>query len=98
MRGQDDEPDVHSFLKYLCPGLGDGTKVIHHVSLGHADATVADGEDLIIFVWSYADEEVLLGIKNRGIGEGGVANFVKSIGTIGDNFTKENLFVGVEGI
>jgi hypothetical protein len=97
-RGQDDKPDVDSGLKYLCPGLGDGTKVIHHVSLGHADATVADGEDLIIIFWSYADEELLLGFENGGISEGGVANFVKSIGTIGDEFTEENFFVGVEGI
>ena len=85
-------------LKYLCPRLGDGTKVVHHVSLGHANATVPDAEDLIIFVRSYADEEVLLGFKNGGVSERSVANLVKGIGTIGDDFTEENLFVGVEGI
>jgi hypothetical protein len=83
---------------YLCPGLGDGTKVIDHVSLGHANATIADGEDLIFFVWSDADEELLLGIEDGGFSEGGVANFVNSIGTIGDEFTEENFFVGVESI
>jgi hypothetical protein len=82
----------------LCPRLGDGTKVIDHVSLGHADATIAEGEDLIVLVWSYADEELLLGIEDGGISEGGVANFVKSIGTIRDEFTEENFLVGVESI
>jgi hypothetical protein len=83
---------------YLCPGLGDGTKVVDHVSLGHADAAIAKGEDLIFFVWCHADEEILLGIEDGGISEGGVANFVNSIGTIGDEFTEENFLVGVESI
>ena len=83
---------------YLCAGLGDRTKVVDHVSLGHANATVADAQDLVFFVRSYADEELLLGIEDRGLSEGGIANFVKSIGAIRDEFTEEDLFVGVESI
>lgn len=84
--------------KYLRPGLGNGTKVVDHVGLGHADAAVADGENLIIFFRNYTNEELLLGLKDRGVGEGGVANFVQRVGAIGDDFTEENLFVGVEGV
>ena len=86
------------FKTYLCPRLGDGTKVVDHISLGHADATVADGEDVIFFVWGYANKEFLLRLEDRGVSEGGVANLVKSIRTIGDDFTQENFFVGVESV
>lgn len=84
--------------KYLRPGLGNGTKVVDHVGLGHADAAVADSENLIIFVRNYTNEELLLGLKDRGVGEGGIANFVQRVGAVGDDFTEENLFVGVEGV
>jgi hypothetical protein len=83
---------------YLRPRLGNGTKVIDHVSLGHADTTITEGEYLVFLVWSYADEELLLGLKDGRISEGGVANFVKRIRTIGDDFTEENFFVGVESV
>jgi hypothetical protein len=80
----------------LRPRLRNGTQIVDHVSLGHADTTVADGENFIIFVRDDANEELLFGIEDRRIGEGSVANFVQSIGAIGNNFTKENLFVGIE--
>ena len=83
---------------YLRPGLGNGTKVIDHISLGHADATIAEAENIIFFVRGYTNEEILLRLKNGGICEGGVANLVKGIRTIGDDFTKENFFVGVESV
>lgn len=86
------------FKIYLCPGLGNGTKVIDHISLGHANATIAEGEDLVFLVWGYANEELLLGLENGGLSEGGVANLVKSIRTIRDEFTEENFFVGVESV
>jgi len=83
---------------YLRPRLGDGPQVVDQVSLGHADTTVADGENFIIFVWDDANEELLFGLEDGRIGEGSVTNFVQSIGAIGDKFTKENLFVGIEGV
>jgi hypothetical protein len=86
------------FRIYLRPGLGNGAKVVDHISLGHADATVAEREDLIIFVWGYANKELLLRLENGGISEGGIANLVKSIRTIGDDFTEENFFVRVESV
>lgn len=83
---------------YLRSRLRNGTEVVDHIGLGHADATVAEGENFILFVWDDANEELLFGIEGRRFCERGVANFVQSIGAIGDNFTKENLFVGVEGV
>jgi hypothetical protein len=67
------------FRIYLRPGLGNGAKVVDHISLGHADATIAEREGLIFFVRGYANEELLFRLENGGISEGGVANLVKSI-------------------
>ena len=83
---------------YLRAGLGNRTKVVDEVGLGHADTGVADAEDLVILVGDDADEELLLGVEDRGVGEGLVADFVESIGRVGDDFTKEDLLVGVEGV
>jgi len=83
---------------YLRPRLGNGTKVIDHIGLCHADATIAKGESLVFFIWSYANEKLLLGFENGGISEGGVANLVKCIGTIGNEFTEENFLVGVKSV
>ena len=83
---------------YLGARLGNGTKVVDHVSLGHSNATVADREDLVFFVWGDPNEKLLFGIEDRGISEGSIANFIESIGAVGDDFTKENLFVRVESV
>jgi hypothetical protein len=64
---------------YLRPGLGNGTEIIDHVGLGHANPTIADAEKLIFFVRDYANEKLLLRLENRWIGKGGIANFVESI-------------------
>ncbi len=69
-RLQNDQSDVDNWLRiYLRAGLGNGTKVIDHVGLGHADTTIADGEELIFFVWDYADEELLFRLEDGGISE-----------------------------
>jgi hypothetical protein len=83
---------------YLGARFGDGTKVVDHVSLGHSDATVADTESLVLFVRDDSNEKILFGFESRRIGEGGIANFIESIRTVGDDFTKENLFVRVESV
>lgn len=49
---------------YLCSGLGDGTKVVDKVSLGHTNTGIPDGEDLVLLVWGDSDEEVLSALEN----------------------------------
>ena len=78
---------------YLCSGLGDGTKVVDEVSFGHTNTGIPDGEDLVLLVWGDADVKILLGVEDGGVGEGGVADLVEGIGAVGDDFTKEDLFV-----
>lgn len=83
---------------YLGARLGDGTEVVDHVSLGHTDTSVADGEDLVLLVGDDTDEEFLLRVELRRIGEGGVTNLVEGIGAVGNQLSQENLLVGVEGV
>ena len=83
---------------YLCARLGNCAKVVDQVSLGHADTGVADGEELVLLVGDDADVQLLLGVEDGGVGEGGVADFVESIGAVGDQFSQEDLLVRVEGV
>ena len=57
-----------------------------------------NGKDLVLLVGCDADVEVLARVEDRGLGEGRIANFVESIGGVGDDFTKENLLVAVESV
>ena len=82
----------------LGAGLGDGTKVVDEVGLGHADTSIASGEDLVLLVGCDTDVEVLAGVEDRGLGKRRIANFIESIGGVGDDFTKENLLVAVESV
>merc|ERR1711988_1025970 len=76
--------------------LGDGSEVVHHIGLGHADARVGNGERVVALVSCDVDEEVLLGLELGGIGQALVANLVEGIGGVGDQLTKEDLLVRVE--
>ena len=49
---------------YLCAGLRNRTEVVDHVSLGHTDTGIPDGEDLVLLVWGDSDEEVLSALEN----------------------------------
>ena len=83
---------------YLRAGLGNGTKVVDEVGLGHADTGIADGEDLVLLVGRDADVKILARVKDGGVREGRIADLVKGIGRVGDQFTEEDLLVGIEGI
>ena len=83
---------------YLCSGLGDGTKVVDKVSLGHTNTGIPDGEDLVLLVWGDPDEEVLSALENWWVGEGGITDLVNGIRGVGNQFTKEDLLVAVESV
>jgi hypothetical protein len=82
----------------LRAGLGNRTKVVDHVSLGHTDTRIANGEGLVLLVGNDADEEILAAIKDRWVGKGLVADFVESIGSVGDDLPQKDFLVRVEGI
>jgi hypothetical protein len=83
---------------HLGARLGDSTEVVDHVGLGHTDTGIADGEDLVLLVGNDADDEVLLGVEDGGVGERGITDLVEGIGTVRDQLSEEDLLVGVEGV
>ena len=66
--------------------------------LGHADTGIADGQGLVLLVGDDTDVELLLGIESGGVSQRLVPDFVDGIGGVGDDFTKEDLLVGVESV
>ena len=83
---------------YLRAGLGDGTKVVDEVGLGHTDTGIDDGENLVLLVGDDADDKVLAGVEDGGVGERGIANLVERVGRVRNQFTEEDLLVGVERV
>jgi len=83
---------------YLGSGLGNGTKVVDHVSLGHTDTGIPDTEELALLVSADADVKILFGVENRGIGQGRVTDFVESIRTVGNQFPQKDFLIRVEGV
>lgn len=83
---------------HLGSGLGDGTKVVDHVSLGQADTGVPDTKKLVLLVDTDSDVKFLFSVKDGGVGQGRVTDFVESVGTIGDHLPQEDLLIGVESV
>ena len=48
--------------------------------------------------WNNFDEEIWLGFNLVWVCDGLIADLIQSIGCIGDQFSQEHLFVGVEGV
>ena len=68
----------------LGSGLGDGTKVVDEVGLGHANAGILNGEGVVGLVGDELDVEVGLGVQDGRVREGLVADLVQGIGGVGD--------------
>jgi len=85
-------------LTYLGTRLGDRTKVVDEISLGHTDTGIADGEDLVVLVGNDPDVQLPLSLEDRGLGQRCIANFVESIRSVGNQLSQEDFLVGVEGV
>merc|ERR1712144_35984 len=70
---------LDSLHECLGAGLGDGTEVVHHIGLGHANAGVDEGQRVVALVGLDVDEEVLLRLELGSVGETLVADLVERI-------------------
>ncbi len=70
---------LESFHELSGARLCDGAKVVDQISLGHAYASVMDGDGVVIFVGSDGDLELFLTLKDRGIRQALVTNLVQSL-------------------
>ena len=69
---------------YLRAGLGDGTKVVDHVSLGHTYTGIANSEELVLLIRDDANIKLLLGLEGRWIRKGSITYFIKGVRSVGD--------------
>jgi hypothetical protein len=67
-------------------------------SLGHTDTSIADGKSLGLLVGDDVDAQVLARVKLAGVGKSLIADLVKSIRRVGDEFSEEDLLVGVDSV
>merc|ERR1712137_1087573 len=82
----------------LGTGTGDRTEVVDKIGLGHTDTSVLDGEGLVGLIGDDVETEVLVRVELARVRKGLVADLVKRIGTVGDQFSEEDLLVGVDGV
>jgi len=86
------------YKTYFGTRLGDRSKVVDQVSLGHTNTSITDRENLVLLVGCNTDEELLACVEDGGIGQRRVSDFVEGIGGVRDKFSQEDLLIGVEGI
>ena len=67
-------------------------------SLGHTNTGITDGQGLGLLVGNDVDTEILARVELGGVRQGLIADLVQSIGGVGDQFTEENLLVGVDSV
>ena len=66
--------------------------------LGHTNTSINKSKSIGSFVGDDLDFEWGLVFSGIGVSERFVSNFVEGVWGIGDEFSKEDLFVGVEGV
>ena len=97
-----DHADVGACGERLHEGLrsrlGDGSEGVDEIGLGHANASVLNGQGVVGLVRDEADPQRLLRVERGGVREPRVADLVEGIGGVGNQLAKEDALVGVEGV
>ena len=57
-----------------------------------------DGQGVVGLVWDDLDVEVWLSLQLLWLGDGVVSDLIQGIGGVGNQFSKEDILVGVEGV
>merc|ERR1712166_1193182 len=86
------------FHEGLGSRLGNCSEVTDEVGLGHTNTGILDGEGVVGLVGNDSNTELRLSLKLLGLGNTLVSDFIKSIGRVRDEFSKEDLLVGVESV
>ena len=67
-------------------------------SFGHPNTRVTESERLGSLVGDDIDAKILARVELAGVGQSFIADLVQSIRRVGNDFSQENLFVGVDGV
>mmetsp|Transcript_14736 Transcript_14736/g.19260 ORF Transcript_14736/g.19260 Transcript_14736/m.19260 type:complete len:273 (+) Transcript_14736:1475-2293(+) len=86
------------FHKLFGSRLGNGTQVVHQISLGHTNTSILNGQGVVGFVSDQFDLQLRLRVQDCRVSQRLVTDLIKSITSIGNQFSQENLLVGVKGV
>ena len=75
--------------------MSDRAQVFDHLIVIHADPGVRYGDRLVRFIGADADGEFSIRVKHIFVGEHLELSAVDGVGRIRDQFTQENLAIGV---
>ena len=79
-------------------GEGGEEKRFSTYRFGHTDTGIAKGESLSLLIWNDVNSQVLTRVELRRVREGLIANLVKRVRGVGDEFSQEDLLVGVDRV
>merc|ERR1719329_1297739 len=88
----------HGLHESLGARLGNGSKIVDELILGHANTRILNGQCGIGLVRNDLDVEVWLRLDLLRLGDRLVSNLVKGIRSVGDQLTEEDFLVGVESV
>jgi hypothetical protein len=91
---------LEGFHEGFGSGLGNGTQVVDKFLLGHTNTSILDGKSTVNLVRNDSDSEVWFEIESAAvwISDRDVSDLVQSVGSVRDQFSQEDFFIGVEGI
>jgi hypothetical protein len=89
-----------SLHKGLSTGLGDSTKIVDQLLLGHTDTGIPESKGIVGLIGNNPDSEVGLNVQlsTLRVGNGLVPDLIEGIGSIRNQLSKENLLVRIEGV
>ena len=68
-----------SFHESLGARLGNGTKVVDEISLGHSNTSIDEGQSFGLFVWDDIDFQFLLSFDDGRVSKGLVSDLVQCL-------------------
>lgn len=76
---EDDLSYLKSLHEGLSTGLGDGTKVVDQIGLGHTDTGVDDGQGVTLAIRDDVNLQLLAGVQLAGVGQTFISDFVQGL-------------------
>lgn len=67
-------------------------------SLSHTDTGIPEGKSFVDLVWDDVNPQVFARVELAWVRECFIADLVKRVGPVGDQFSQEDLFIRVDGI
>ncbi|MND71799.1 hypothetical protein D3C80_633330 [compost metagenome] len=79
-------------------GLGNGTQVGDHILAAHTDTVVFEGDGIGVLVEADANFQLGAAFEQLRLGQGFETQLVDRVGGVGNQFTKEDFLVRVQGM